>query len=363
MSSTFRFKSLPQVLQTIAFSALAIALAMTAQAEQANSEPLAGFIQTKIKVAYRAWSIPTSIWYPAEGQAAEHIVGQNFVFEGTPVLDQTQIKQGKFPLFVFSHGSGSNMESMGWLASELVKSGAMVVAVNHPGSTSNDSSPRRSARFWERPQDLSAALDHVLADPVYGPHVDQSRIYTLGFSLGGMAVLQTIGARMDRDVYADYCAGAPDAPDCLFFGKGNVDFRLLDQGKFNASYEDPRLAGTIAIDPGMVAGMTPASISSIEKPVLLINLGTDDTLWPTINIGQSGLDLETRMVNATYVQIAPADHYSFLPECTENAPAMLMEEGEDPICDDPEGSDRADVHRQVIDAVRNFMDLGTDSPW
>lgn len=341
-------------------AAILLAGALTAPAH-AGQEPRPGFTRTEIKVPYRAWPIPMSIWYPAAGAAPEGLVGKNIVFRRTQVLERPSMKQGKYPLLVFSHGSGSRMESMGWLAAALVKAGAMVVAVNHPGSTSNDSSPRRSARFWERPQDLSAALDHILADPVFGPNIDQGRIYTLGFSLGGMAVLGTLGLRMDRDVYAGYCGVWPKSPDCLFFGKGNVDFRLLDQAKFNASHEDPRLAGTIAIDPGMVSGMTPESIAAAEKPVLVINLGTDETLWPTVNVGKNGLDLETRLKNAAYLQIAPADHYSFLPECTENAQQLLKEEGEDPICDDPEGSDRADVHRQVIEAIVQFLKSGSHS--
>ncbi|MBO0345114.1 hypothetical protein J0X15_07780 [Roseibium sp. CAU 1637] len=321
----------------------------------AQAADLSGYDQLDIEAPHRSTLLQGSVWYPAASRTYKSRVGDNPVFYGTEVMLGAGVDAGKHPLVVLSHGSGGNMDNAGWLSSALAQAGVMVLGVNHPGSTSGDSSPRRSARFWDRPMDLDATIDAVLADPVFAPAIDETQIYTLGFSLGGLSVLQTGGMRMDLETYATYCDEKPEAVDCQFFHKGRVDFRLLDAEKMNATYRDPRLAGVIAIDPGMSVGFTEESVAESELPFLFINLGTDETLWPAINVGAGGTDLVGRLDNASYLQIAPADHFSFLALCKENGPEMLIEEGEDPICNNPEGSDRSEVHRQIIEAVLSFL--------
>ena len=70
-----------------------------------------------------------------------------------------------------------------WLSSRLAARGAIVLAVNHPGTTSGDSSPRRTTRLAPRAADLGAALEAVLGDPQFAPHIDRERISAVGFSL------------------------------------------------------------------------------------------------------------------------------------------------------------------------------------
>ncbi len=200
--------------------------------------------------------------------------------------------------FVLSHGSGGNMDALGWLSSELALNGAVVLAVNHPGSTSGDSSPRCFIKLWERAADISAALDHLLADPTFAAHIDTSRISAVGFSMGGGTVLNLGGARMCRADLVDYCDhyGAATV-ECVFFAKGAVD------------------------------------------------------------IGTNGSNLSGRLPNAEYIEIAPASHFTFWAECTDIAPQILAEEGEDAICDDPEGTDRATVHNQIMAEISRFLEL------
>ena len=249
------------------------------------------------------------------------------------------------------------MDNVAWLSSQLAQRGAIVVAVNHPGSTSGDSSPRRSIRVWERAQDLSAVLDALLSDPEFGPRIDRDRVTALGFSLGGTTVLLSGGARLSRDDYAAYCAASPSAPDCRFWQRGGVDFENVPQDRFEASWADPRLSAVIAVDPGMGYAMTDDSLGAVTVPVMLVSLGDDSTLWPAVIIDADGADLVGRLPQTEHVTIAPADHFSFLALCTEQAPALLAEEGEDPICDTPKGADRATVHSRVIEAVAAFLGL------
>ncbi len=200
-------------------------------ATAASAEPLAGYDKLTVTASHRPEPIAASIWYPIGTPTYRGLIGDNAVFKGTLAYVGAAVADGQYPLFVLSHGSGGNMDTISWLSSRLALHGAMVLAVNHPGSTSGDSSPRRSLRLDERAADLRAALDQLLADPTFGPHVDQSRIISLGFSLGGATALNLAGLRFDRQAYADYCAKFGDAAaDCVFFAKGGVDLGNLPEG-------------------------------------------------------------------------------------------------------------------------------------
>ena len=170
-------------------------------ATPAVADPLAGYDRLTVAAAHRTAPVAASLWYPAGTPTYRGLVGDNPVFKGTYALVGATIAEGRHPLIVLSHGSGGNMDGLGWLSSGLAQRGAMVLAVNHPGSTSGDSSPRRSIRLDERAADLRAALDTLLSDQAFAPFIDPTRITSFGFSLGGATALNLAGIRMDRGLY------------------------------------------------------------------------------------------------------------------------------------------------------------------
>lgn len=336
--------------------ALLPALAAICLADAASAEPLAGYDRLTVVAAHRAAPVAASVWYPVGTPTYRGLIGDSAVFRGTPAYVGAGIAQGRFPLVLLSHGSGGNMDSLSWLSSALVVRGAMVLAVNHPGSTSGDSSPRRSILLQERAPDLSAALDALLADSTFAAHVDRSRIVTLGFSLGGATALNLAGARMDRAAYRAYCARLGErAPDCLFFAKGGVDLAGLPAA-WEADMHDPRVSAAIAVDPGMTYAFTPESIAALHMPVLLINLGGDER-WSAGDVGARGSDLIGRLPHAEYAVVAPANHFTFLGICKPDGAALLAAEGDDPVCNDPDGADRVSVHTEIIARVATFLGL------
>ena len=60
---------------------------------------------------------------------------------------------------------------------------------------------------------------------------------------------------------------------------------------------------------------------------------------------------------ATVDRHAPAIHFSALPLCKPMAEAILIEEGDDPVCTDPVGADRAAVHQAIIDRIAGDLGL------
>lgn len=336
---------------------LCFAVALCTLSLPALADPIAGYDRLGIATSHRSNLVAGSIWYPVGTPTYRSMIGSGPVFLGRPAYVGAAIAEGRHPLILLSHGSGGNMDSLAWLSSALALNGAMVLAVNHPGSTTGDSSPRRSIRLWERANDLSAALDQLLADPQLAAHVDTSRISALGFSLGGATALNLAGLRVDWAAFGDYCESSRGSEvDCQFFAKGGIVPATLPDG-VERDARDARVTRAIAIDPGFTYAFTDASVAAMDLPALLINLGDAEERWSAVELGPQGSELAIRLANATYVEVAPANHFTFLAECTNGAEMLLAEEGDDPICSDPEGTDRQAVHERIIDAIVRFLDL------
>ncbi|MBW6390253.1 alpha/beta hydrolase family protein [Billgrantia antri] len=335
--------------------ALCCVVVLCAYSLSALAEPIAGYDRLDIAASHRSHLVEGSLWYPAGTTTYRSVIGSGPIFQGESAYVGAAIAEGRHPLILLSHGSGGNMDSLAWLSSALARQGIMVLAVNHPGSTTGDSSPRRSIRLWERAHDLSAALDQLLDDPLFAPYVDTSRITALGFSLGGATALNLAGLRVDWSAFGNYCErGRGDEVDCQFFAKGGIVPGTLPDG-IEQDALDPRVMQAIAVDPGFAYAYTDTSIAALQHPTLLISLGAAASRWSAVELGPQGSALATRLPNATHVEIAPANHFTFLAECTEEGEAWLAEEGDDPICSDPEGADRRQVHQEAIATITRFL--------
>lgn len=335
---------------------LILAGALLAFAGSAQAEALPGYDRMTVTAPHRAAPIAASIWYPVGTPTYRSNIGDNALFRGAKAYVGAAVAEGRFPLVLLSHGSGGNMDALAWLSSELALRGAVVLAVNHPGSTTGDSSPRRSIKLGERAADLTAALDQLLADPVFAGHVDPERISAFGFSLGGATALNLAGARMDRGLYRAYCAERGDsAPDCVFFAKGGVDLARLPAA-WEAELGDPRVRAAVAVDPAFSYAFTEESVAAMRLPVLLINLGGAER-WPAVDVGPAGSGLSGRLPEGAYAVFGPANHFTFLAVCKPGGAELLAEQDDDPICSDPEGADRASVHAQIVERVADFLGL------
>lgn len=344
---------LPALARADAPGAIPVAIPVGAAADTAGYDGL------DLELSHRARPVAASLWYPVGTPTYRGLVGDNAAFKGVPAFVGAAPGDGPWPLLLLSHGSGGNMDNLAWLSSALALSGVMVLAVNHPGSTSGDSSPRRSLDLGARAKDISGALDAILADPVFGRRVDRSRIAVLGFSLGGSTALQLAGARLDRARYADYCDRFTRAADCVFFRKGGVDLGGLP-ASFEADVADPRIRAAIAVDPGMTYGFTPASVAAMRLPVLLISLAppadwTGFDAGRATDLGPEGSGLAASLPRAEHAVIGPAIHFTFLGLCKPEGEALLAAEEDDAVCTDPAATDRAAVHDRIARRVLDFL--------
>ncbi|WP_374651653.1 alpha/beta hydrolase family protein [Dongia sp.] len=326
-----------------------------------------GVREMSVSAPERGRELAVTVWYPAGAGGEPVLVGNNRVFKGTPALISASIASGRFPLVLMSHGSGSRIQGMSWLATELAKAGFVVAGPDHPGTTSGDSTPADTPKLWERTQDLSALIDRFTADPEWSGVIDTGRIGVLGFSLGGAAAMEIAGARANLDAYARYC-DTYTKWDCAWYAGGRayvndeavqvdkVDLRAIDKARFEQSNQDRRVKSAVLIDPGLAQAYERQSLKEITIPMNFINLGSTGTIPKAVIADR----LAALAPYGTYASVADAVHFSFLPECKEGGPDLLKSLGEvDPICQDAGGRSRADIHSEltslVLDALQRTL--------
>ena len=309
--------------------------------------------------------LAVTVWYPAAVAGAPSATIEDRIFEFPSTSQDVEIRKGRFPLILLSHGSGSRAEGMGWIAAELAEAGFVVAGPNHPGTTSGDSTPAATPKIWERTGDISAVITALSADPQWKASIDPTRIGALGFSLGGTTVLELAGARADLSGYIRYCKEHPDMMDCRWFAGGRgyaggeqvavqpFDLASVDKARFEQSNRDPRITAVVAVDPGLATVMKPESLKSIAAPVTLINLGSPGQI-PFAVLSDR---LATQIAGASYRQVDNADHFSFLPGCKPGATDFLRSVGEiDPICEELAERSRADIHVELAGLIRQAFE-------
>lgn len=311
----------------------------------------------------RGGDLAVTIWYPTEAEGKTVLVGDNGLFDGAPAIADAPFGQGRFPLILLSHGSGSRVQAMSWLATALAKAGFVVAGPNHPGTTSGDSLPAETVKQWLRTQDLSTIIDALEADAQWSAVIDKDRIGVLGFSVGGATAMELSGARADLEAYARYC-DANSTGDCAWYARGvayvggkrteveKLDLRKIDRQLFEQSNLDGRIKSAVLVDPGLAPAYTLQSLQAIAIPMQFINLGGAGTIAEGIIAD----GLAKTVQNGSYTLIDGADHFSFLPVCKPGGQALLTEEREvDPICTDA-GRPRGEIHDQITGLVTDVFE-------
>ena len=310
----------------------------------------------------------TAIWYPAAAGTGkvETIFGgppDREVFKPVSVAggaDLANTKQ-KYPLVLLSHGTGGSSVQMMWLGHYLAARGYIVAAVNHHGNTAAERQPAAQGflLYWERARDLSAVLDKVLADPLFGPRIDRKRIGAAGFSLGGYTVITVAGGRFSSREFDSFCQSAekdftcepqpefPEAPK--IFARLKETDPVVKESLRHAgdSFRDPRIKRVFAIAPALGGGFTPIGLAGVRIPALIV-VGEGDKVTPP----RTNAQRYARYIKGAQLKILPGEigHYTFLAECNARGKSILD------ICLDAGTVDRGQVHRQVAQMAFEFFE-------
>ncbi|MFI7015404.1 alpha/beta hydrolase family protein [Streptomyces sp. NPDC050164] len=187
------------------------------------------------------------------------------------------------PLVVVSHGTGGSGSNMEWLVRPLREAGFRVVALDHHGNNYVDGyEPEGFLHIWERPRDVSFALEALAPEQLLGP------VGVAGFSLGGYTAAALAGARVDPQILWAVLTGTIPLPEIPEF-PGALDAlrkkypldessrRALDAAA--ADLSDPRVRAVFQVAPGVGSLVTPESLATVRVPVG-IRWGGADTVNP-----------------------------------------------------------------------------------
>lgn len=333
----------------------ALALALSTLASGALAEG-AGLKIDQIYMPHHDAEARVAIWYPRVTGGTETVYAENPVFRGVEAYTAAETAAGLHPVVLFSHGMGGTDRAQAWLGSALADRGAIVVMVNHPGSTWGDHDMARGVRHWTRAADLSRALDVLTDDPDLGPHLDLTRVMAAGFSFGGWTALSLGGVTGNLDGIVAACTAQIETIEaCDMLLSDRVGMQRQDPGLWNARYADPRVTSVVAIDPGFVWGLAMADVADLVPGAVLIGLGDRDTQMSATDFTQSGL--AAMIPDARVLQLAPAFHFTAMPVCRPEGAAILEAEQDDPVCTDPPGTERETVHAAIIDALAEALGL------
>jgi predicted dienelactone hydrolase len=249
----------------------------------------------------RARSVQISIWYPTEAtEGGEVKYTGSFpgpldgLLADAPPAEPTW--EDGFPVFLHSHGhqatSGSGQIIGDWLASH----GWVVAAPDHEPdlfpTVFSGEDPTPPTHYLDRPNDLSATLDHLAALPEGHPllgKLDADVAIATGHSRGAITMWALAGATFDPDLTDRYCRDCePAAIDA--FARGLGDDRFLGVMP---------LAGAIGRD---FLGDT--GEQSVDIPVFPLTGSANDVgMGPLFDTAQ-GVDLR-------WLEIAGGCHESF----------------------------------------------------
>ena len=317
--------------------------------------------------ARKSWSdagarpLRTTVWYPAAAGAHETAWDLKVFKAGTAAFDAPFAPSAqKRPLVVLSHGTGGAAATMAWLAHALAEAGYIVAAVDHHGNTMAESKELLEGFivWWERPKDLRAVVDHLLADPELGPRIDAARIGVAGFSVGAYTALADVGVRLDVGKWRVYCADKAGDPMCHLPPEADFQMRDVYQAldhdedvrremtRGGDAERDARVRSAFVIAPVLGPLYTPASLAQVDVPVHIVVGSKDDQSIPELN----AMPAAAAIPHAELQVLPGVTHYTFLPECRLLGAVFARQ-----FCVDPDGIDRTAVQAAVAaDAVRFF---------
>ncbi|WP_449101418.1 alpha/beta hydrolase family protein [Pseudomonas veronii] len=316
-----------------------------------------GFQTATLADAHHERPLEMVVWYPATTTATAEPIADSVAFIGALAVPNAPPASGEHPLVVLSHGYGGNWGNQAWLASALAHRGYIVAAVNHPGTTTRNRSPQAAAQLWQRPKDVSRAIDAVLAQPKQFGAIAKNRIAAAGHSLGGWTVMELAGARFDADLFAQDCDAHPKLGGCIVYHQINPANTPAAKAQLAADLRDKRVSAVVSLDLGLSRGMTDASLAALSVPTLVIAGAVPSEDMPA---ELESADLARRLPTAStrYVAISDATHFSFMSICKPGAVALIEEDspGDGMICRDGDGArPRQVIQQQVVALITQFL--------
>jgi len=308
----------------------------------------AGFTGLRTEVGERSRPLNVDLWYPAAPKAAETVFQYQPGSQGTVAVQASPADEAA-PLIVFSPGVLASARNYTWLAEHFARHGFIVAGVSHYGESAvygpESVDPRAASKSCERPRDCAAALDFILAHPLFGKAADPARIGAIGHANGGAAVIALAGAVYDSAAMEEYCSSGASRGDrfCRHAVPGSTEERDLA----NRSWKDERIRAVAALDPSAGPGHNARSLSQVQIPVHIVASVDNDFLPFEHHAGRYA-----RLIpGASLTPLAHGEgHFVFMDVCSGNEEVDGV-----PVCRDRDGVRRSSVHARVLDILVRFF--------
>lgn len=230
---------------------------------------------------------PVVVFYPTEA-AGPPVQRGPFVL---PVVADAPPQRGNGRLVVISHGSPSNPWVNADLAIALTEAGFVVALPWHLRDNAHDPRDAGPESWKRRPQEVSAAIDVVLADARFAPLLAGDRVGAYGMSAGGHTALTLAGGRWSPAALRDHClANLQDdfvacvGPTTVSLTGGWFDGVKLAVARWVIGWKlddptwyghtDERIAAVAAGVP-MAADFDPATLAHPRVPLALVTARKD----------------------------------------------------------------------------------------
>ncbi len=246
-----------------------------------------------------------------------------------------KIADGKFPVILFSHGSGRGPGTPLMhrdLLLHLAREGFIVVAPFHPGT---------GRPFEARPRQIRKALEQTLVDPRFVERADRSRVGMIGFSFGGAVGLLSAGAMLDLSRLQAYCSGRPDDPRVC---DGIPIDGTLNNIPPRKSQDTIALKALVLLEP-FGAAFARNGLAALTLPTLIYYAQQSD-----LRSDRNALALGNALPRTAQMASVPGGHFAFMDKC----PAALVPQQTE-ICTDPPDTDRTAGLPQIRQTVTTFL--------
>jgi predicted dienelactone hydrolase len=299
--------------------------------------------------------LDVQLLYPAEQGGQSTSFGGNGARAQFEVQADAPMAAGRFPLVLISHGLYGMASNYGWLTTELAANGMIVASPVHPGTAWTNKDSSETPKLWQRPRDLSRMVTYLSDDPTWRDAIDADHIAAIGHSLGGFTVMALAGARFDTARYQRYCDAHSDRADCRWYRRAEVGREAHAQ--LEQSLADPRVGAVVSLDLGFTQAFSPESVSAIDIPVLVIGAGSH---LPDLPVDAESRHLAKMLPEATtiYLESDEITHFTFFSACRPGAIERLIAvgEGDEMICKDGGGRDRAALHAELLGLIKRFLE-------
>jgi len=283
------------------------------------------FVASKhIRIPDATHNIEFDTWflYPSIQPAQETACGPYTVYAS----QEGNIAPGKFPLLIISHGGGGSHFVYRSLAAFMAENGFVVAMPKHYGDNRDDKSLDDLATILGyRTHHIHIMIDYLTTQPDISSHIDFSRIYMAGHSMGGATALSVAGA-----------------------------IPWSKSGQYIPVTHDKRVSALVLFASANAWFQHPDSLKNVDVPMLQY-IAERDNITPPWQADVLSKGIKPHLLQHRIV--ANANHFAFVTPF----PLPMRRKSFAPS-QDPEGFDRAAFQEVLKREVLSFLNSTANKP-